>query len=388
MNLNSRRILVIFTLFSLKLLAYPDFISYGYKSCLTCHYNGQGSGPLNDYGRALFASEFTATTFTDKKPDQLADESGFLGSIEMPYWLRMGLKYRGLHFQSDVGSPKPKDEWINMQGDLDVILSLDQKNKYIFVINGGYIPVPRKIKNSIEEKPSEWISKQHYIRWQIQKGWMFYAGLMDKVFGIRHADHTAFSRSVIGLGQTDQSHGVTLQYSGETFDISAMGFMGNLNQEKDLRQVGGSMMAEYYIDKMLTLGGSVLSSKNDFKNENRVALHSRVGFAKGKSFMLEVGLLDNSSNTTADVKNKGYYTFLEGLIGLSKGYNFFTTHQTYKKDLSSTASLEVSRLSLGFLIFPWSRTEFRTEIVNTRAVAEQNTSPDQWTLQNQVHISW
>ena len=70
-------VFVVVFLFALNSFAYPDFISYGYKSCLTCHYNGQGSGALNDYGRALFASEFTARTFTSKKPDQLADQSGF-----------------------------------------------------------------------------------------------------------------------------------------------------------------------------------------------------------------------------------------------------------------------------------------------------------------------
>ncbi|MBC7464797.1 MAG: hypothetical protein H7256_02295, partial [Bdellovibrio sp.] len=36
--------------------AYPDFISYGYRTCITCHYNGQGGGALNDYGRAVWAS--------------------------------------------------------------------------------------------------------------------------------------------------------------------------------------------------------------------------------------------------------------------------------------------------------------------------------------------
>jgi hypothetical protein len=56
-------------LFSIKAKAYPDFISYGYKSCMTCHYSGAGSGQLNDYGWALFASEFTSNLFTNKTPE-------------------------------------------------------------------------------------------------------------------------------------------------------------------------------------------------------------------------------------------------------------------------------------------------------------------------------
>ncbi len=368
--------------------AYPDFISYGYKSCLTCHFNGLGGGPLNDYGRALFASEFTADTFTSKTPDQLADQSGFLGSTELPYWIRPGIKYRGLHYRTDVGSPKSQDRWINMQGDLDLVFLFDKKSELAFVFNYGYVPTPRRFTSSNDPKPSNYISKNHYLRWQMQKGLMLYAGLFDKIFGTRHPDHTAFNRSYIGLGQTDQSHGLGIQSSNENYELSGGFFMGNLSQEKELRQVGGSVMGEYYLDKTYTLGASALQSESDFKKENRYAVHSRLGFAKGKSFIVEAGLFDNQSKTSVDKSNKGYYTFLEGLIGFSKGYNFFTTHQIYKPDIATTSGSETTRLSLGLLIFPWQRTEFRFELINVRSVAAQNTSDDQWNLQNQVHISW
>jgi hypothetical protein len=368
--------------------AYPDFISYGYKSCLTCHYNGQGSGALNDYGRALFASEFTAQTFTSKTPDQLADESGFLGSAELPWWFRAGIKYRGLAYRSDVGSPKAKDRFINMQGDLDLIFNFDKKNEYVLVTNYGYVPTPRRFQSSNESKPSNYISKQHYLRWQMQKGMLLYVGLFDKIYGIRHPDHTAFNRSTIGLGQADQSHGLALQYTTENYDLSGGFFMGNLSQDKELRQVGASLMGEYYIDKTYTAGASILQSQSDYKKENRLAVHSRLGFAKGKSFLLELGLFENASKTSVEKSNKGYYTFLEGLIRLDKGYNFFTTYQLYKPNIDTSTGIDTNKLSLGLLIFPWQRTEFRFELVNIRTQAAQNTSDDQWNLQNQVHVSW
>lgn len=375
----------VFFLFAQDSFAYPDFISYGYKSCLTCHYNGQGGGALNDYGRALFASEFTASTFTSKTPDQLAEQSGFLGSAELPWWFRAGIKYRGLHYRTDVGSPRSADRWIDMQGDIDLIFNFDKKSDLILVTNLAYIPPPAR---KTEPKPSNYVSKNHYLRWKMQKGLMLYAGLFDKIFGLRHADHTAFNRSTIGLGQNDQSDGIALQYSGELYDVSGGLFVGNLSQEKELRQVGGSIMYEYYLDKTYTVGASALQSQNDFKRENRYALHTRLGFAKGKSFMFEVGLFDNASKTSIEKSNKGYYTFLEGLINLEKGYNFLTTYQTYKADMESSSSNETNKMTLGFMIFPWQRTEFRFEVANIRSVASQNTSPDQWLLQNQVHISW
>ena len=37
--------------------AYPQFVSYGYRSCQTCHYNPLGNNGLqDDYGRAVSAT--------------------------------------------------------------------------------------------------------------------------------------------------------------------------------------------------------------------------------------------------------------------------------------------------------------------------------------------
>ena len=63
----SENLFILFIFFSISAFAYPDFISYGYNSCLNCHYNGMGGGPLTDYGRSLFATEITARTFVSNK---------------------------------------------------------------------------------------------------------------------------------------------------------------------------------------------------------------------------------------------------------------------------------------------------------------------------------
>src|SRR6185312_17179249 len=88
--------------------AYPEFIAYGYSSCLTCHFNGNGGGPLNDYGRALWSAEIAGRAFTSKTEDQLGQSSGFFGSTELPYWIRPGLKMRDLEMESSPGSSTHK----------------------------------------------------------------------------------------------------------------------------------------------------------------------------------------------------------------------------------------------------------------------------------------
>lgn len=380
--------LIFFTLVSRVLWGYPNFISYGYKSCLTCHFNGNGGGSLNDYGRAVFASELTSRKFTDKTGDQLAEESGFFGSKELPWWIRPGIKYRGLWLVSDAGGARQANRWINMQGDLDLVLHYNKKNTISFISNFGYQPTPRRFQSSNETPPPNWSSRRHYVRWIKDKGLIFYAGLLDKTYGIRHADHTAVNRGLIGLGQSDQSHGLVVQRATDKFDVSGNIFMGNLSQDKELRQMGFAATGEYFLDKAFTAGGSVLLSENDFKAEKRAAFHSRLGFAKGKGFLFELGVYDNMSKTTVDKSNRGYYNFLQGLISINQGYNFLTSFQSFKPEISSSTGSETNSLAMGFLMFPLKKTEVRVELVNVRSIAQENTSPDQWNLQSQVYVAW
>ena len=78
-------ILIVFlcNLVALDVWAYPEFIGYGYSSCITCHYNGNCGGPLNDYGRALWSPEISSRLLYPKSmsDEDMANQSGFLGPL-------------------------------------------------------------------------------------------------------------------------------------------------------------------------------------------------------------------------------------------------------------------------------------------------------------------
>ena len=379
-------------LIKISAFAYPDFVSYGYKSCTVCHYNGVGGGPLTDYGRALFATEITARTFVSKKTneEELSASSGFLGSTELPYWFRPGFKYRGLFLKSNLGSKQSVDRFIQMQADANLAVAIDEKNDYVFVGSYGYVPTPSSYKPVAgKEAPANWISKEIYFRAKVIKNFWVYTGLMDKVFGIRHPDHTAFNKSIngFGLSQNDQTHAVMLHYAPKNFEIAAQYFLGNLDQDTELRQKGFTVMTEYFVSDGLSLGVSLLRSQNEYLKWERNALHSRISFAKGKSVMVEFGTRNDVALQTTALNRTGFYTYIQGLIGLSQGYNFLTTYQTYKDTLTSTGTTR-NRLGTGILFFPWARTEFRFEVINDRTTAQTNTSPDTWNGLAQVHLSW
>src|SRR4051794_20982941 len=99
-------------------LAYPQYVGFGYSSCLTCHYNPLGNGPLTDYGRALGATTlsgrppFLPASVTDEK---LGEYSGFLGRQDLlPDWLRLAFAYRGLEMVSSL-ERNARSQWITMQ---------------------------------------------------------------------------------------------------------------------------------------------------------------------------------------------------------------------------------------------------------------------------------
>lgn len=368
--------------------AYPDFISYGYNSCLTCHYNSQGNGPLNDYGRALFTTEIASRAIFSEKAseEEIAAKSGFLGSTELPWWIRPGMKYRGLYFVNNPGSEAAVKKYVTMQADLNVAVQLDQAAKYLFVVSGGYSPTPMALQGNKEEKDKNLISREHYFRWQPTKKLFVYLGLMDKVYGIRTADHTAYSRAVTGLAMNDQSDGMMLQYYGGSWELTGHAFVGNIAQEEaDVRQVGGSLMFEYDVAEKNRAGFAYLQSKNEHVEKSRFEIHSKLGLDKGNSLLTEVGFVRDNPKLNPSTKMGGYL-MLQSVYLITRGYNVLSQIEYYNATLSPE-SQDKTRWTLGLLMFPMPRMEVRTSLVNGRSISDTTVSKDLWMLQAQLHLS-
>ncbi len=348
-----------------------------------------GGGALTDYGRSLFATEI-ASTEPGVSEEALSNQSGFLGKTQIPWWIRPGFKFRGMFLRTRLEDSKNSTtRLIPMQVSFNTALLLDERADKVFVGTVDYMPTPSRFGTTNEKKPMSLVSKDYYFRWLVTKGYILYAGLMDKPYGIRHPDHTAFNRGVngFGLNQNDQSHGIILQMNFEKYEMFLDYFVGNQNQDENLRQKGFSIMGEYAFDKEITFGASFLKSKNEFLDMTRASVHSRVGFAKGKSLMAELGFRTDKPLQISDPEENGFYSYIQSLIAFAKGYNVLSTYQIYKDDLTSTGTVR-NRLGIGLLAFPWQKTEIRAELINDRTVADQSSVPDTWTAQAQVHLSW
>lgn len=368
-----------------KAQAYPQFIGYKYSSCLTCHYNSHGNGPINDYGRALWAAEIAGRFMAGSKTaEDLSESSGFLGKTQLPSWIRPGIKARQLWYRTNPGRPSSQSRSITMQADVNAAIFLDQDQKYTFVGSFGYVPTPFRLSNR-GAKTDEWISREHYFRWQAKEDLWIYLGMMDRVYGIRHADHTAFSRSRVGVAQNDQSHGIVAHYIQTNWEYTVNLFAGNLYQTSALQEKGGSMMLEYDLKEAFRVGTSVLYSSNDYVKKMRTALHAKYGLGYGSALLFETGLIQDTPKV-GDSK-KGYYVYSEAMQKVTRGYHLFVTGQAYKSDMTA-ANADTLRFGTGVLAFPRQRYECRVEVQNERNINSGASVPkDNWALLGQLHIS-
>lgn len=371
--------------YSLPAQAYPDFIGYGYSSCITCHNNGLGGGSLSDYGRALYATEISARDVYSAKTDEeeIGAQSGFLGSTQLPWWIRPGAKYRGLWLKRALGAESSPEMWINMQLDLNLNFFLDKKQDIAIITTPSYIS---KEGNGYYGKQDTIFMKEYYLRYKINKNWWAYLGQMDIAYGIRQIDHTMVSRSPIGLGMYSQSMGGIVHVTYPDWDLALNAFVGNAAQEDELKQKGFSLTGEYQIVEKFKIGASALSSESDQQKYNLAAFTTRMGLSKGTSVIAEAGLKEITAVSTG-TKTLGSYAYVQTLVNIARGYNLLSVIENSKSDIEKS-STENLKWSLGALLFPLPRSEFRMMLTNQKAFDDSSANPDYWFFQGQIHVSY
>lgn len=384
--------------------AYPDFIGYGYTSCVTCHYNTQGNGPLNDYGRALFAGEIAARdVFPDTTTDDdLGAASGFLGKKELPWWLRPSAKTRSLWLNTNPGLASNGTTWTyyDMQEDLNLTVLIDHDQKYVVQLGLSRFPSNNGFAaNGTSGDPEIWYSRENYLRVQATKHLWISAGMLEKVYGLRLIDHTAFSRQGIGIVNYEVlhgslTHGMVVQYNQTEYELTGNYFIGNLNETTDAdqnaKQKGFSLMFEYNVGEKSRAGISILSSSSSAIQESRIAVHDKLGLSLGSSLLTELGYFKDAASSTSTT-NSGFYGLIQNSTLLRRGYSLLSLAEYYASSLNAPSGTTDNgtnfRWGLGFLTFPLPRVEFRFAARDLRLWRNDQGNKDSWDLQAQLHLS-
>ncbi len=381
-----KKVFLLFFLINSSLLAYPNFIGYGYTSCLTCHYNPFGNGPLTDYGRAVGTTSIVSDTFYGGKDSDLearGKKSGFMYSEPLNQWLRPSIDYRGLYLKNSIGEDSSQTEYIHMDANINLVLRLgpkENRDKFIISATMGYAPEPR---SGAPSDADTYRSREHYIGYRFTPAWGLYAGLMDKVYGIRIPDHIAYGRSVTQNTMNDQTHGLLLHYTNPNWDIGLQAFVGNLAEEETVRQKGFAATAEYTYAPQIRPGASVQMSESEFLKTYSYALHSRIGFGKGNSIMGEIGQT-NEELPLRGTENQSRYWTVQAHVLASKGFFLLNTIEYLKADLDEDNKR--LRWGPGIQWFLYQGVEWRMDFYNTRVHSENAVTQDEWDFTTQVHL--
>jgi hypothetical protein len=372
--------------FSFTASAYVNFIGHGYTSCLNCHYNPAGGGPLNDYGRVVGATLISSGALYPKdwSEEKIAYTSGFLFRKPKQNWLRTQINYRGFQLVQNPGSEANQTErWINMQFDGRVILKFGENDKFVSVLNYGYAPLPPGEKIQGVKNQTEWRSREHYAGYRFTPKFGMYAGLMDKVFGLRTIEHIAYSRSIPQMAQNDQVHGVKGHFLGEKWELFGQLFVGNLSQAENLRMKGATGMIERTVFDTHRVGASLSQSENNFLTLLSYSAHAKFNLKEGSALLAEIGQTSKESKTgnNEDVSRFGLLqTYLRPL----RGFYVFNNIE-YKKDDVNRDDYTV-RWGPGVQYFPIQRFEFRFDMYNERNFSPDSSTKDRWTYLFQTHI--
>lgn len=193
--------------------AEPAFLAKQYPRCTACHYSPTGGGLLTPYGRLLSHRELSTTGGTAAAPAAGAEDDpqgeqaflyGLLGEALGP--LHLGLEIRPSHLR--IGFPGGHQD-MNLLMNLDLSGAL-RMNGWTAYGTVGREPPGAAVRNGRAVTDAAFISYEHWISFETEKGVWIRAGRFLPAYGIRFADHTTYTRGPLDLDRNDQVYGVEI----------------------------------------------------------------------------------------------------------------------------------------------------------------------------------
>jgi len=222
--------------------AYPQYQLSNEQTCSSCHYSPSGAGLLNDMG-LMTAEELSGKEGAD-----------FLyGAWTPPGWLKLGGDFRfgaGVNGRGDYG-PTVSPGAFPMQGDMYARAeATDQLSANVtFGLRGGV---------GGGEVLSFLQAREHYVLWQQDQREGFYAraGRFMAPYGLRLAEHTAYTRRYAGTNLFSETYGLSVGFINKLFEVHATGFIHDFWRDPVEPGDGGALYAEARVTPAVSLGVS------------------------------------------------------------------------------------------------------------------------------------
>jgi len=187
-------------------LAEPMFLSKQYNRCTTCHYSPTGGGLLTPYGRSLSRQELSTTgrSPSGTAPGAHGEEAflwGALGDALGP--VSLGIDLRPSHLRVDfAGGGTSRDFFMTAD-----ILAAWRSHGFTVYGELGRQPLVQGSKIA---------SYEYWVSHESENGFGVRVGRFLPAYGVRLADHTAFTRAYLGFNYYDQVYALEVSQSGKS----------------------------------------------------------------------------------------------------------------------------------------------------------------------------
>ena len=365
------KVTILALLFSSVCWSYPQFISYGYNKCISCHYNPYGNGPLTDYGRAVSATVISSKQFHSKgsTDEKLSDRSGFFFRKSSNSFFRPSFDYRGLGLIKDQRDKK-ENFYLHMQTELNAVIQSSDA-KYVASFTHAFIP-----SETSKTRETEYYAKDYYIGFRPSSKFGLYIGRMDKVFGIRVADHTQISRRLTKNDQYSASDQLMIHSAWKYFEFGISAFEHNDQFIKQTPRTGVSGKFEFFTNTRHKIGFSYMLDEKDSIETTYTAIHGKHQLGKMNSLIFELGQVESNNISTN-------YSFVETLYNIIPG-GFFRFFFEYAK--TEENDFKNINMGPGFRYFPFQRLELNLDFRTKKLLGNKLNQRDSLDLTGQIHI--
>lgn len=297
--------------------ARPEFLRFGYFSCVSCHVAPSGGGALTAYGRGFAAEKLSMTTYLNAEQPL----HGALG--EVPEQVVLGGNYRLMQMYSEDVNARAT-QFFRMQADFE--LGVHHGPLWAVATAGFYGPDDSKAGQELQYR-------RHYVRYDIGDYAVLRAGRFTPRFGLMLPDHTSVVRGGMSMGQGRENHTAQAVYLSERIEASVDVFVGDeFDKTLDDRDHGFSLNAFWAAASDLRLG--VHAWKSTLLDVVRtIGGISLVGkLPKGFYVMTEHDFGQTKQDASAKT---GYGSTTRFGIDVVQGLNMFVKHDINKPDFKS-----------------------------------------------------
>jgi hypothetical protein len=245
--------------------AYPQFQMSRDQTCTGCHISPAGGGLLTENGLA-----------TAEAISQWGTPAGFFyGKIPTPSWLVLGGDLRGA--SGYVQAPEKLLASFPMQIEA-----------YAHATFGAglslYADVGSRSAQVGNEAATRVWSREHYLMWQQHpgetSGLFVRLGRFMPVFGLRIAEHPAYTRKWGGTPIYAETYGLALEYIRPTFEVHMTGFIKDPLIDTPEHSNGGALIAELRASEKLSFGVEGMVTQSDDEKKFRIGLVSKLYLAR------------------------------------------------------------------------------------------------------------